>query len=471
MSTVRRIAKNTTVVIGWNIANRLVSLLIAIYLARYLGVTGYGNYSFISAYVLFFGVIVDLGINTFLVREIAKYRKRTEELVANGIGIKLVLFLIAFLLSSIIISYLNYPSEVKISVYIATFTLLFSSTTSLLSTLFQADLEMLYPAFADLAGRLLLGALILFISYQKGGLVSIILASLAANVFSFILLYLLSKRKTSVSVKFDIEIWKEILEPAVLLGLSGIFSSVIIRMDTILLSLLKGNTEVGFYSVPSQLTDSTTLIPLAFMSSMFPLMSSYSKVSKDSLSKSFRLAVKYMLMLAIPMAFGITLLSDRIITAIYGAEFLPSSPALVIMIWCHILVFCVIVFDTLLVSIELQRKVFVATGVTAIFNVVANLLLIPQLGFIGAAIALLLSYLLATVLYLHYLPKSFKLLDWRFVIRSALASFLMSLFISYSNLHMYAIIPIAAILYFIFLAVLGGISKEDIEIFKKLRVK
>jgi O-antigen/teichoic acid export membrane protein len=471
MSTVRKVAKNMSLILLDNIANKFMGLLIAIFLARYLGVSGYGNYTFITTYALFFGVFIDLGINVVVVREISKKRERAEELIANSVGIKLTLFVLAFLLAFSVINLLDYSSEIKIGVLIALSGLIFTSLVSLLVTIFQADLEMEYPAFVDFVSKLVLLVATFLIAYEKGGLLILVLAVLLASITGFILLYVFSLRKIHVGVEFNKKVWREILGPAVLLGLSGAFSSVILRMDAVLLSLIKGNIEVGYYAPPSQLTDAVTLIPIAFVTVLFPLMSAYSKTSKQALAKSFRLAIKYMLALALPMAFGTMFLSDRIITSIYGALFSPASPALVIMVWCDVLTFCVIITDYFLISLDKQRNTCTAMGIGALSNILLNLLLIPPFGFIGASIALLLSYILLTILCVHYLPKSLRALDTSFIIKSTLASLLMALFIKYSTLSLYVLIPLSALLYAVFLILLGGVSNEDIDILKKIMVR
>lgn len=468
MSTVRKVAKNTGIVIIWNILIKFVGLFISIYLARYLGVGTYGDYSFVLAYTLFLGVIIDLGVNNVLVREIAKNKERANELITNAFGIKLALFAVVLPLSIIIINLLGYPSDVKTSVYIAMFAVFLTSNTSILTSIFQVDLKMEYPAFADLISKSFLGLCVLVISIQKGGIIKLMVATLASNLLALLLMYAFSRNKLRIAMAFDRKIWVEILSSAVVLGLSGIFASVFMRVDQILLSIMRGNIEVGYYSPPSQLTDAVTLIPLAFTTSLFPLMSSYSKNSRESLIKSFRLAVKYMLMLSIPMAFGTTFLSDSIIAALYGSAFLPSSQALAVMIWTVVFIFCSIVFDSLLVSINQQKKTFIASAVTATFNIILNLLLIPYLGFMGAAIALLISHILAVLIYFHFLPKFLRKMDTVFIIKSIVASIVMVSLIKYLSLRLYVAVVVGVITYFVALLLLGGINKEDFETFKQI---
>ena len=72
MNTVQRIAKNTGVIIAGDVLNKAIGLLVVIFLVRYLGAVGYGKYAFVFAFLTFFGIITDLGINTILVREISR---------------------------------------------------------------------------------------------------------------------------------------------------------------------------------------------------------------------------------------------------------------------------------------------------------------------------------------------------------------------------------------------------------------
>ena len=59
METVRRIARNTGIIIAGKIAEKIIALAIVIYLARYLEAGGFGIYSFVFAYLGFFGILMD----------------------------------------------------------------------------------------------------------------------------------------------------------------------------------------------------------------------------------------------------------------------------------------------------------------------------------------------------------------------------------------------------------------------------
>ncbi|MCK4814134.1 oligosaccharide flippase family protein, partial [bacterium] len=173
MSTVKRVAKNTGIVIAGNVIFRLVSLVVMIYLARYLGTDGFGEYSFVFAYLAFFGVITELGLQTILVRDMSRDPSNAPKLFGNAYIIKLIVTIFAVTLSIVLITLMSYPADTTTYVYIAAITLLFLSFSDLYATLFQANLKMEYHIIAKLAFKFLSAALIFGIIFSHGTLMQV----------------------------------------------------------------------------------------------------------------------------------------------------------------------------------------------------------------------------------------------------------------------------------------------------------
>ena len=83
MNTVQRIAKNTGVIIAGDFVNKAIGLVVVIFLARCLGAVGYSKYAFVFAFLTFFGIITDLGINQILIREISRDRSMASKYIAG----------------------------------------------------------------------------------------------------------------------------------------------------------------------------------------------------------------------------------------------------------------------------------------------------------------------------------------------------------------------------------------------------
>ncbi|MGP8321297.1 MAG: oligosaccharide flippase family protein [Methanosarcinaceae archaeon] len=123
--TVRKIAKNAGVIIAGNVAFRLVSPFVVICLARYLGTAGFGKYRFVFAYLAFFSIITDLGLQQILVRDMAREPPTAPVLIGNAYAIRLLLTVFAVALAITIITLLPYPADTTLYVYVASLMLLF----------------------------------------------------------------------------------------------------------------------------------------------------------------------------------------------------------------------------------------------------------------------------------------------------------------------------------------------------------
>ena len=92
-----------------------------------------------------------------------------------------------------------------------------------------------------------------------------------------------------------------------------------------MLSFLRGDTEVGFYSAAYRLTDALVFIPTVITTSTFPLMSKYFKDSFDSFSFAYARTFKYLFATGLLIAVVVTFASDKIIYIVYGPEYQKLS--------------------------------------------------------------------------------------------------------------------------------------------------
>ncbi len=103
--------------------------------------------------------------------------------------------------------------------------------------------------------------------------------------------------------------------------------------------------------------------------------------------------------MAIAIAVPMTFLSDRVIYLLYGAQFSEAGGVLMIHIWSAVFVFLGVASSKWFIAEGLQRYSFYRTLFGAILNVGTNLVVIPQYGIYGAAIATLVSQIVASYLF------------------------------------------------------------------------
>lgn len=470
MNTVQRIAKNTGVIIAGNIVNKAISLVVVIFLARYLGTAGYGKYAFVFAFLMFFGIITDLGINTILVREISRDKSLASKYIGNAAIMKLILSLSAVVLAMVVITILPYPADTMTYIYIMSLTLLFGSFSGLYSTMFQVNLKMEYSVVANLIDRILSASVILCIIFFHGSLLQIMIALMFSNLIGLLVTYLYSKNFVRMKFEIDFDLWKFFVKESWPLALTAIFITIYWRIDQIMLSMMQGDVAVGYYAAAVNLTEIFGIIPSAFAISVFPLISEYFKTSKSLHEKMYQLSFKYMVMIIIPIAMGTMLLAKPTVRLIFGEQFLPSASALQILMWSNVFAFIGVINKRILISANKQKIDFVFTSTSAIVNIILNLLLIPIYGIVGAGIATAISYGVGPVMgFFLSATRDYSISAFRSMVEPVVASLVMSVYIYYvlsSNL-LWSIIT-APILYFGVLFLIKGITREDIEMIKGL---
>lgn len=470
MNTVQRVARNTGIIMGGELIFRLISLVVIIYLAKYLGTVGFGKYSFVFAYLAFFGVITDLGLQNILVREMSRDASIAPKLIGNAYFIRLMLTVLGVVLSMIVISFMSYPADTTTYVYIAAFSLLFMSFSDFYATIFQANLKMEYQEIAKLAFKIISVSLIFWIIFSQGTLMQVMIALVFSEMVKTSLSYIFSRKFVRPQFEIDFELWKYLFKEALPIALASVIFIIYFRIDVIMLSLMIGDAPVGIYSAAYKLSEPLFLIPTALMTSMFPVMSVSFKSSEERLIRIYRLCVRYLLIIILPIAIGTTLIADKFILLIYGAEFAGSATALQIMIWALLFSSVGTVLTNLLISIGEQKLYTSSMVLCAIANVTLNFILIPLMSYNGAAIATVATNIVLFLANFYFVSKHLQLPPLRKTfIKPIICSLLMGTFIYYfADITIFLLILSTAAVYLTTLLALKTFSKEDLDIVKRI---
>lgn len=475
MSVVRKIAKNTLILTFAHIANSILSLILVVFIARFLGDIGFGKYSFALGFVALVGAIFsDFSITFLTLRDVAKDKSKASKYLGNGILIKLILSTFTFILIFISINLLNYPIETKIAVYLIGISFIFNNVALFFHSIFRAYEKMEYVALSSLIERLLSISLgILVLVYGKGliGIAATLLFSGFCNMmFSFLVV---AKKFTMPKLEIDQIFWKYLIKTGSSLFLIGVFYAVYSQSSIIILSSLKGDAPVGWYGAAYNLVFSLIFIPSAFMGAVFPLFSKFFETSKDSLKLVYQKSFEYLLIIGLPIAVGTTILAEKFVLFLYGNAFTNSIIALKILIWAIFFVFILSPMNNLLVAIN-REKIGVVVGATlALINVIFNLTLISSLSYVGASISMVITYLVGFILLFYFATKyGYYLQVPQAIFKPGIAVVIMSFFlIIASNIILIILVPLAGLLYFAVLIKIGGFSDLDLKLLRELRGK
>ncbi len=468
MTLVYRIAKNTAFIILGSFIAKAINLAVSFLLARYLKPSGFGTYSYIFAYLGFFGIISDMGIREILVREIARRPERTDELIGVGMILRVFLSLVAIILASSIVVVINNSLEVKQLIWLASLGMLFSFS-ALYKVVFQVKLKWEFVTLCDTLDGLIKLSVFLFLIVKKAPLSYFIVAIVLMSMASWGIIAFFSRNFVKPKWKISFPLWKELLKNSWPLAITTFFIIIYNRIDQVMLFQMKGDKEVGLYSAAVRLVEGLNIIPFAFIGSVYPVMSRFFKSEQDSFEKTVFLSFRYLMTVMVPLATLLFIITTPLIHLIYGKDYAGSGGAFLVLVWSAVWVCFVAITHYILNATNKQNLNFYLTGTTAGMNVLLNFLLIPSFGIVGASIATLISYgtgplvggfLPATR---YYFRKGF-----RSITRPFIAS-LLSGFISWKLFgeNFYAVIPFVVI-YCVLIWIIGGINREDLIIWKKV---
>ena len=213
--------------------------------------------------------------------------------------------------------------------------------------------------------------------------------------------------------------------------LIGTGSIVFAYSDTIFIGYFMTNGDVGVYRTAYQFTAIATFICAAIAGTLTPKISHWSANNQmDKIAPVVTRGITFSLILAIPVAFGGFLLSERLLYYFYGADFAEGATVCSLLLVMQIVAVFISLMGVALTASDHARQSFYATASAAILNLLLNILLIPILGINGAAIATLISYTLNAILISHFLKRyitiRFELVPIAHII---IASLVMALFV------------------------------------------
>lgn len=470
LSTIRTIAGNILVLLAGQIITIVLTYFYTIYTARYLGANGFGILSFAISFTAISCLLVDLGLSVLITREVSRNYSLADKYIENIFAIKTILTIITLGITTIVINMFGFPSKTVIIVYLITFSTIFTSFANMFNSIFQAFQKMEYISVGRVLNSMLIFAGTIIAINQNLDLIYFAAIYFLSNlIFLGYSIYVYSRKFLIPKIEFDILFWKSLLKESMPYWMTSVFVIIYFRMDMIMLSMMKGDEVVGWYAAAYRLIDGLSVIPGVFMSVMFPVFSKYYVDSKDTLDLAFKKSLKFLVIIAIPIGIGTTILADEIILLFYGRGYVPSAGALKILIWANVLSFISWAPATLLNSTNKQRTLMIFTCIGAVLNLVLNYLLIPSWSYEGAGIATVITEFVVGLLMLLQIQKTQNLLAFLLdtIFKSLLSAVSMGLIIlTFINYTLILLLPLASIFYFIVLFLLSGFGKEDYNLFK-----
>lgn len=393
MNSTQRLLSNTTLAFISNVVLKIGSSLLFILIGRQLGPADAGIF---NLGVTFFTVTLALsawGLHELLVREVAPRRDESGRYFLNYLVIRLLLTTAGYgLLVLLLQQLLPYSQQTKTVIRILSLAVFPEAIFALCHALFVAHEKLLVPTIAATANssiKIVAGLWLLNNQYPIESIAWVMPIGSALSLLIFLptTVRLLRRVPQRLSARLDFKFTLTQLRFTPGFILIGIFSTLDFQIDAFLISLLLSESDIGWYGASQTIVLGFWMMSSAIRTTLYPIMARVYKENPKRLPPLYRLSNQYLLLAALPIVTGITLLAEPIIHLIYTSTFTPAIPALQVMIWAVLFAFLSVPNARLMLVHNRQQPAGWMTGISMVVNVLLNLWLIPQHGIIGAAVA------------------------------------------------------------------------------------
>jgi O-antigen/teichoic acid export membrane protein len=211
------------------------------------------------------------------------------------------------------------------------------------------------------------------------------------------------------------------------LMLNHLLATAFWRIDVLILTAVVGAFGVGLYSAAYKYIDGLNVIPSYFTLAIFPVMSRFASDSPDTLLRTYKLALRLLTLIAIPVAVAVFFLAGPLILLLGGTDYIPGSVLLLQILVISVPIgFINSVTHYVLIAVGQQRFLTRAFIFGVAFNTVGNLVFIPQYGAPAAAVITILSEFALFFPFYYAVRKHVARLPWfELLWRQTLAGLLM----------------------------------------------
>lgn len=488
VSNTKKVAASTAAQFIGKFIGIAISLVTVTVLFRFLGVEGVGKYTTAFAFVAFFSVFSDFGLGWTVLRELSVNDDK-DKVFRNILTFKI---LVAFVVhaSAIGIVYLfNYPQDVKVAVGVLSVSWFFQSVNSTVVSVFIQNFKLNISVSAEVAGRVLILVLIYLLSKTNASLGLVMATYFFGNLLNLLINLFFVRKYITLGLAYDKKYWIHVMRQAFPIGITIVFGYIYYKIDSIMLSVMKGMTDVGIYGTPYKLLEVLQNFPALFLGASFPLITRYLTQKDPRAESAFQKQFDFLIIMAVPIVILSFMLAGPIINFIAGSrgeEFLTASTVslfgytmtsvtcLRILIFSVGLSFVTNLYSFSIVSMGKQRKMVWPTIGLAAFNVLLNLALIPRMSYIGASFATLATeIILLTVVYkISHQNLKFSLNFnnfWKVIISGVVITLFCSLMI-YFGLNFLLIIAASLIVYALLLILFETIPIDLLKLLTKKEV-
>ncbi len=423
------IKKNTVYNIIKTASTILFPIITFPYISRVLQPKNIGRINFGNSIVGYISLLATLGVTTYAIRECSKVRNNREELSKLSgeiLSINLFTTFIAYIVLAIILLVYGKLHDYRLLILIQSLSVIFTALGADWINTAMEDFK--YITIRTIAFQVL-SVILMFIFVKEPNdyinyAIITVLSSSGAGILNII--YRRKYCKTKFTIKCSL---KKHLPPILGLFAMLLAQQVFTMSDTTIIGLTLGDYQVGLYStavkiynILNQILGSITWVVMAQLSVAF------AEDSIEDIKRILRYVIQFSAVFGIPCIVGLFILSPEIISIFGGRSYIEATiPLRLLSLTLAISTIGNYIFNINLLAAGKDKVCLFACSMSAVLNIITNIIFIPVFGINAAAVTTIVSQLCAAIICIPFLKKKYQDAEnLKLVLRPVFASVIMA---------------------------------------------
>lgn len=390
--------KNAGWLIGGRIAQMLLSFVVGIITARYLGPGNYGLISYGTAYVSFFTALCTLGINSVIIKDFVEYPDEQGTAIGSAIVLRLISSALSALMIFGIVSILdkNEPTTIVVVVLCS-----FGGIFNVFETFnfwFQNQYKSKITSIATLLAYLIMSVYKILLLILEKDVRWFAFATSVDYIVIAVFLYCAYKKYNGPELHFSAEKSKNLLKISYHYIISSMMVAIYGQTDKLMLKHMVGETEVGYYSTATAICAMWTFVLQAIIDSVYPTILKLKKENNEVYERKNRQLYLIIFYISGFVSIFFLVFGNLVVNILYGKNFLPAVDVLKVVTWYTAFSYLGVARNAWIVSENCQKYLKYMYGGAAILNIILNYFFIQVNGAVGAAVASLITQIFTSMI-------------------------------------------------------------------------
>ena len=383
-----QIAKNSLWMVCSTIIQMILSLVVNMLVARYLGTANYGILNYGLSFINLFMGICTLGLNTITIKYLVNEKDNQGEIIGTCIGMRLISSVLSIILIMLLVILLKGNDRlIIITTFLQSLSLIFETFT-VINLWYQYKLQSKYTAIITFVAYIIMSVYKIVLIMMKKNVIWFAFSHSVSSITIAILLIIIYVKQKNPEFSFSFSKGKELLGQSYHFILSSLMVAIYAQTDKIMIgSMIDDISAVGLYAVSTTIVSLWSFLPSTIINSFQPVILECKNISQKKYNRKLKQLYVIIIWLSIVYTLFVFAFGKYIILILYGSEYLGGLSSLKIAIFGVMFSYIGCVRESWLVFEGKQKYAKWFSLIGALLNIILNFILIPKYGIVGAAIA------------------------------------------------------------------------------------